>query len=350
MSSKFIYVLVVDDSNMFREILRKIIEAQPDLAVIGFGKNGQEAIQKTRNLKPDVIIMDVRMPVMDGIEAVEHIMDAHPTPILICSASVSDKDVDIAMKAIKMGALDVIEKPNCFAPNLMSQFSSTLAEKIRFLSQIKVLRHRAKSRPPRSDHFAERFLSPGVKAIGLGASTGGPRAISHLLSCLDSSFPACILLVQHISKNFCDGFVKWLATETTMRVRTARKGMEIEKGLVLVAPAGKHMVLRTQCVDLLDSPPINGCCPSVDILFKSIAKWQEDKAVGILLTGMGKDGAEGARAIVDMNGHVIVQNEETSTVFGMPKAAIEINAASSVLPLSEIPGALLRLLTGCPPT
>jgi len=347
MSSKLIYILVVDDSKMFRELLRGALESQADLAVVGLAKDGLEALDKTRSLKPDVIVMDVRMPVMDGLEAVERIMSSHPTPILICSASVSDEDVDVAMTAIKLGALDVIEKPRSFAAESIHQFSEVLVEKVRLLSQIKVLRHKPRPRPYQ-DRRRIALTPSSITAVGMGASTGGPRAITHLLSALRPNFPGCILLVQHISQSFCDGFVKWLDSETPLRVQTAGDGMELEAGLVIVAPAGKHMVLRADRVHLQENPPVNGCCPSVDVLFRSIAKWQEDRAVGVILTGMGRDGAQGARSIVDMNGYVIAQNEETCTVFGMPRAAIELNATTSVLPLNEISGTLLRLLSGQP--
>lgn len=337
-------MLLVDDSKMFRELVKGMVEKEPDLAVVGEAANGQEAILKTQSLKPDLIVMDVRMPVMDGLEAVERIMDLCPKPILICSATLEDMDVDIAMTAMKLGALDVIEKPKGFSPKILDQFKESLLEKIRLMSQMAVFRHPARpSRPARE--AAPRILTPSqVQVVAVGASTGGPKALSVLLSHLDAGFPACILLVQHLSKSFAEGFVKWLGSETPLRVKQAEEGDVLERGLVLVGPPGVHMVLKRDTIQLLPGPPVNACCPAIDLLFESVAKWQEDRAIAVLLTGMGRDGAEGSLAIKRRNGQVIVQNEDTCVIFGMPKAAIELNAATSVMPIEEIPYALTRLL------
>ena len=337
------YVLVVDDSKMFRELIKGMVEKEPSLAVVGEAVNGQDAVLRTQSLKPDVVVMDVRMPVMDGLEAVERIMDLCPTPILICSATLNDQDVDVAMTAMKLGAVDVIEKPAGFSEENLACFRTTLLDKIRLISHLSVLRHRSVPRLTGTKGVKDRVhFQDAVQAVGVGTSTGGPKALSVFLAGLAPSFPACILLVQHLTKGFSEGFVKWLASETPLEVRQATDGARLEKGLILVAPAGCHMVLNRDAVQLVSGEPVNGCCPAVDVLFDSLAKWQEDRAIAVILTGMGRDGAQGALAIKRRNGYVIAQNEETSIIFGMPKAAIELNAVTSVLPIEEIAAALSR--------
>jgi two-component system, chemotaxis family, protein-glutamate methylesterase/glutaminase len=336
-----INVLIVDDSVVARTVLKDIFHPVSDITVIGEAVNGREAVEKTRLLMPDLVIMDLLMPVMDGIAAIEEIMATCAVPILVLSSTLEDREVDSAFIAIKKGALDVMGKPGGTGFARTGEFEARLVDKVRLLSRIKVIHHPI-SRPVADvGKKLREGRPPGRTILAIGASTGGPRAVMNIIRALPADFIGTVFVVQHIAPGFARGFAKWLDTECSMRVRVAEDGDEIRGGEALVAPTDVHLILENGRVRLVDSPPVNSCRPSIDVFFNSVAEAEGERVVGILLTGMGKDGATGLLKIKEKGGLTIAQNEESSVVFGMPKAAISLGAAERVLPLAGIPEAVM---------
>lgn len=337
-----IRVLVVDDSALARKFITDIFQQEPDIEVAGEAADGRQAVELTRLLRPDLVVTDIIMPVMDGLEAIEAIMAETPTPILVFTASLSERDVNLAFEAIRRGALDVMEKPEEFCLREGNGYVQQLIEKVRLLSRIRVIRHR----PLRKQAVVPRKL-PLVEGerhiLAIGASTGGPKAVMSILKQLPADFRGSVLVVQHIARGFTKGFVTWLDRECAIKVKLAEQGDTLRGKEVLVAPNDFHMEVKNGEIQLVDSAPVNCCCPSIDVLFKSLAREQAKQTVAVLLTGMGRDGAVGLRDIKLHGGLAIVQDEESSVVFGMPKAAIALGAADKVLPLATMPAAIMEL-------
>ena len=345
-----IKVLIVDDSRVVREVLKDALKGS-EIEVIGEAADGKQAIDLTRDLKPDLITMDVVMPVMDGLTAVEQIMAYYPTPILVFASSLNRKDVNIAFEAIQLGALDVMEKPENLSMDGMKSLQDTIIHKIRLLSNIKVIRHikgRRKDRiitvPPTIEkpHIAERK----IKVVAIGASTGGPKAVMSVFKRLPADLPTGVLLVQHIGANFTQGFVEWLDRESQIKVKVAEEGEKIKPGTVFVGPGEHHLEAEGDHLKLTDGPMVNNCRPSVDVLFSSVAKHFGEHSLAVLLTGMGRDGADGMAAIKKQKGITIAQDESSSVIFGMPRAAIELGAANKVVPLNDIPNEIIKFTGG----
>jgi two-component system chemotaxis response regulator CheB len=337
-----IKILLADDSLLVRTVLRDALATVDDMTIIGEATNGADAVTMAANLKPDLIIMDILMPVMGGLEATEAIMARNPTPILILSATLEEHDVKLAFTAIKKGALDVMGKP-AGVNHGHHEFIERLVEKIRLLSRIRVIHHINRPRP--------YHCSPGKKLGGdrsilaIGASTGGPKAVMSIVRALPADFKASVFIVQHISSGFARGFAQWLDLECALPVRLAQSGQTPRVGEVLVAPTDSQMIMENDNLVLLDSPPVNCCKPSIDVFFTSLAENKGAQTVGVLLTGMGKDGAQGLALLRESGSATIVQDEKSCAVFGMPKAAIALNAADEILPLSEIPAAITRIFS-----
>jgi len=392
-----IKLLIADDSPLVREVLRDVFQ-DTSISVIGEATNGEEAVKLTKELGPDIITMDVMMPVMDGLTAVEEIMAFTPTPILVFTSVPSTKDRDIPFEAIRRGALDVMEKPKDVLQANLPEFQDELINKIRLLSNIKVISHlKGRRRKPTSNDNISSLTLPGSatksvakstprqapkptrapqtesdialehiatpepttkttstpspqvnsvsddKLLAIGASTGGPRAVMQILTELPHDYPAGIVLVQHIGAGFSTGFAEWLNKESKLTVQEASGGETIKPGLVLVAPGNSHMEIEGSKVVLTQNPPVNSCRPSADILLSSAAQCYGNKVLGLILTGMGKDGAVGMAAIKKAGGQTIAQDEETSIIFGMPKAAIDLGVIDYVLPISDISRRLIKL-------
>lgn len=340
-----IKILLADDSSVVRTILKDIFLAATDIAVIGEAANGREAVDKTRLLKPDLVVMDLLMPVMDGIAAIEEIMAACPVPILVLSGTLEDREVNYAFTAIKKGALDVMGKPGGFGFARTEEFDQRLIEKVRLLSRIKVITHPLHR--PQVDQVRKIGVGHGVPhtVLAIGASTGGPRAVMTIIRSLPADFHGAIFIVQHIAQGFARGFAKWLDSESSISVRVAEEGDEMRKGVALVAPNDCHMIIEKGKVKLIDAPPVNCCRPSIDVFFNSLAEDQGGAVLGVLLTGMGRDGAQGLLRIRECSGMTIAQDEQTSVVFGMPKAAIGMDAVDHVLPLTGMPDVIIRSFT-----
>lgn len=371
-----IKVLIADDSAVVREILKDMMEDESDLEVVGEAKNGKEAVELAGKIKPDIITMDVIMPVMNGLEAVEEIMAFSPTPILVFSSVLDDKEMDVAFHAIARGALDVMEKPKVADGDQFERIRLDLLNKLRMLSRIHVIPHlKGKKRRPRKKEDIEKAKEAPVrepppppvtggpvldvseyvklpperlvkrKLVAVGASTGGPKALVQIFRRIPEGFPLPILTVQHIAPSFAPGLVSWLDRSSQLRVVLAEEKIEPAPGTVYVASTGSHMVYSNGKIMFTDSDPVNSCRPSVDVLFDSVAEFAGDTSVGVLLTGMGRDGARGLKAIRDKRGRTMIQDEATSVIFGMPRAAMEMGAAEEILPLGEIPEAIMKAIT-----
>ena len=334
-----IRVLIVDDSGLIREILKKMLETDPLIQVVGMAENGERAIELVQKLKPDVVTMDINMPVMDGFRATEHIMAYCPTPILILSFILDKEGIYTTFNALAAGAVDVMEKPSGLESKVWNKLGDVLVQKVKLVSKVKVITHvKGRIRKVLKHKESVSLSSPNkYEIIGIGASTGGPSVVMQILKNIPSDYDLGILVVQHMAEGFIDGFGKWLGDACKVKVKLAQEGEKIEKGQVLIAPDGFHTIVRNRTsVGLISGNPVNSVKPSVDILFNSIADVYGESAVGILLTGMGADGAVGLKHIKDKGGITIAQSENSCTVFGMPKAAVEKGAVSELLSVEDI--------------
>ena len=343
-----IRVLIVDDSPSIRLGLRGLLESDPELNVVGEARSGEEAITLASNLRPDVITMDIVMPGMGGYEAIRRIMAESPCPIVVVTGIDSPRILEVSMKALEFGALTVLNKPNLLGPT--AEEAGYIAHQVKIMSQVKVVRRTIslQSPPSMSSNYAppaspletnHPFFSRvwrGPVPIAIGASTGGPPALQTVLGRLPSPFPCPILIVQHMSRGFLPGLARWLETVTPFHCTVGQQGEIIRPGVVYLAPDDSHMTVRGNTIWLNASPPMGGHRPSVDALFESMARNCGANAIGVLLTGMGRDGAIGLKAMCRAGAYTIAQDESTSVVFGMPGAAVEIEAADEVLGLPVI--------------
>lgn len=350
---KSVNILVVDDSQLVRNILREIFQSDPDLHVIGEAVNGKEAVRMTRDLKPDIITMDIQMPEMDGFEATEQIMAYTPTPILVFSSAIDKSEQYTSYKAISLGALDNMSKPDITQEGF-DLIAETLVKKVKMLSNIKVIPHiRAKLKSTGLEPKAEEKKFTGKKVVpenlkfrlvAVGASTGGPQALAKICSALPHGFPVGIVIVQHISRGFIDSFVEWLGTQTSLKVKVAEHGESVNGGTIYFAPDDVQMEVTAKNTILLDKdlPRWGEFKPSVNQLFKSVGKNLGDRALGVILTGMGEDGVRGMEEMYRSGSYTIAQDRETSLIFGMPRAAIESRCIHTVLPLDKIANEIMR--------
>lgn len=328
-------VLVADDSELFRALLSQLIGEEPGFEVVAVAGDGDAAAALARQLKPDVITMDLSMPDADGFSGIARIMAETPTPILVLTANRAEV---VGFQALSLGALDIVEKPGAGAD--LEDFGAGLRSRLRLLSGVKVIRHLRGLRGRRS---APPGRAGRADLVVVGASLGGPRALATLLRGLPAAFPAPIAIVQHIADGFTEGLAGWLQQECALEVREARDGDLLLPGRVLLAPSGAHLTVIEGGVRLSDAAPVDTFKPSVTPLFTTTARAYGGRACGVLLTGMGRDGAEGLKVMKEAGATTLVQDEATSAVFGMPKAAIDLGAVDRVLPLDEIPRALVEL-------
>lgn len=330
-----IRVLVADDSELFRELLARVIGSDPGFEVVAVAADGNEAASHARSLKPDVITMDLNMPDADGFSGIARIMADTPTPILVLTAN---REETVGFRALSLGALDLLEKPQ--ATTDLDDYGRLLRSRLRLLAGVKVIRH---VRGLRERVAAAPRRAGRAEVVVVGASLGGPRALAALLRGLPPGFRAPIAIVQHIADGFTEGLASWLATETRLDVHEARDGEPFAPGSVALAPTGRHLVVGDGVLRHSDAPPVDTFKPSVTPLLLSAARAYGPRVCGVILTGMGRDGAEGLKAIHDAGGPTLVQDEASSAVFGMPRAAIELGAVDRVLPLDEIPRALAEI-------
>jgi two-component system chemotaxis response regulator CheB len=345
-----IRVVVADDSVTSRELLVSLLESDPGFRVVGQARDGREAVDLTRQLRPDLVTMDISMPRMDGFEATRQIMIDTPTPIVVVSGTVDSADVAASMQAIRAGALSALGKPpGPSAPDFEPSRARFLAT-LRALASVKVVGHRLRafqrpsSPPPAPSHGLINGRAIAT-VVALAASTGGPAALRSVLDALPYGFPAPILVVQHLSPGFLPGFVAWLNMSCRLRVKIAEEGDRIERGHVYIAPEDRHLsVTPTLTVRTLTSPPVDGFRPSASVLFDGVAHAYGRHAATAILTGMGRDGVDGLRRIREMGGRIIAQDEQTCSVFGMPAAAIDAGLVDYVLPISQVAAKLVEMV------
>lgn len=339
-----IRVLVVDDSLVAREMISHILNKSPDIEVVGVAANGRDAVLQTARLRPDFITMDIMMPIMDGFEATEQIMAYYPTPILVLSATIETAGLG-AFRALAAGALDILEKPGMKEDwSNLPNIAQELINKVRMLSSAKVIMH-PKGRLERKYTFDSHISAAEFKVVAIGCSTGGPGALSKILPGIDPRAHAGIVIAQHISQGFVKGLVKWLDEVSTIRVKEAEDGEAVRAGVALVSPVSRYMKLvEGGMVKLVDSFK-GGLSPSADVLLSSAAEVFGPRAIGVILTGMGSDGAVGLSKIRESGGITIAQDESTSIVYGMPRVAVENGAAERVLPLGSIANEIMNIVS-----
>jgi two-component system chemotaxis response regulator CheB len=352
---KKIKVLLVDDSAVVRQVLQAILDQEPDIQVIGAASDPIFALDKLSKEWPDVIVLDVEMPRMDGITFLKKIMSEHPTPVVICS-SLTEKGAETTMQALAAGAVDIITKPQIGLKKFLQESSHELVHAVRAAAQANVKRvSRVAAVPlpvaaklnadvilPAADGHAMAQTTERIVAIG--TSTGGTQALEAVLTALPRVSPG-IVIVQHMPEKFTASFADRLNGLCQIEVREAKNNDRVIPGLALIAPGGRHMMLKRSGayyhVEVIDGPLVNRHRPSVDVLFRSVAKFAGKNATGIIMTGMGDDGARGLKEMLDAGAHTVAQDEASCVVFGMPKEAIKLGAAKKVLPLNEMHLAIL---------
>lgn len=332
-------VLVVEDSDTVSRLLVNLLNADPHITVVDVARNGQEAVELVRKHRPDLVTMDINLPVMDGFEATKQIMAYCPTPILILSARAFQGGRDKVFQAVSYGALDVVEKTPY---GVGAEGARELIEKVKSLARVKVIHHPlATLQHPLT--MTPKGAPTGQGIVAIGASTGGPLAIFDVLRRLPADFPRSVVVVLHIAQGFTDGFVEWVQSACALRVKVGEEREPLKPGVVYVAPDSRHMrVIKPGLIQLTEAPPVGGHRPSVTVLFESVAESHGQDAIGVLLTGMGRDGATGLRMMKDHGARTIAQDEHTSIIFGMPKAAIDLGAADRILPLPVIAETLVQ--------
>ncbi|QHE95854.1 chemotaxis response regulator protein-glutamate methylesterase [Pseudomonas cannabina pv. alisalensis] len=357
MPNKKICVLLVDDSAVVRQVLVAILNDTPDMHVMGAASDPIFAMSKLAQEWPDVIVLDVEMPRMDGITFLKKIMSERPTPVVICS-SLTQKGAETSLQALSAGAVEIITKPTTGLKNFLIESAAELVSAIRAAanSNVKNLGKRtaAPVLNPASKLTADAILPAASghamthtteRIVAIGTSTGGTQALEAVLTALPRVCPGMVI-VQHMPEKFTASFAERLNSLSQIEVREAKNNDRILPGLALIAPGGKHMMVTRSGayyhVQVIDGPLVNRHRPSVDVLFRSVAKFAGKNATGIIMTGMGDDGARGLKEMLDAGSSTVAQDEASCVVFGMPKEAIKLNAAQRIIPLQEIHQVILH--------
>jgi two-component system chemotaxis response regulator CheB len=354
-----IRVLVADDSATSRALLVGLFAAESDFHVVGEAKNGQEAVDMAERLGPDLITMDVQMPIMDGLEATKQIMVRSPRPIIIVSSTAREHEVKLSLEATRAGALMVLPKPEGPASAGFASDRRQIVSMARAMSQVKVVRRHgaaasiAARMPPSRTPMSTPTIRPqqgAIRLIAIAASTGGPAAIQTILAELPRSFPVPILIVQHIARGFTTGLAHWLAGDSALDVRVAELNELALPGAVYIAPDDRHIGCRIDGAGAIrivldNAPPVGAFRPSASYLFRSVAESLGPNALSVILTGMGDDGIAGLRAAKDAGGKVIAQDEASSVIYGMPREAARAGVVDAVVALNSIARRLMELTT-----
>lgn len=336
----FIKALVIDDSSFMRKAITHILESDKGIKVLDTASNGEEAVRKVKDLHPDVVLLDIEMPLMDGLTALSHIMAECPTPVLILSG-LDKRHPPIILKSLRHGAVDYIAKPSGVISYDIDKLRDELIAKTHIVSTARV-----KSMPlniPKESFVIHRSKTAFLKKIVvIGASTGGPKAIAAVLSEIPYYISASILVVQHMTDDFIPFFAEQLKWESPLEISVAMDGEPVSPGRVLIAPGGRNTTVSKDKKIVLEREPSR--IPSIDHAMKSVAAVYGKEALGVLLTGVGSDGAHGLKAIKEAGGSAIVEDESTCVIFGMPKAAIELGCVDEIVPLHLIAETILRMI------
>lgn len=344
-------VLVVDDSKVLRMLLVHLLNSDPEIHVVGDVGNGEEALAFVQRQRPDVILMDIHMPRLDGFETTRRIMESHPVPIVICSATSDPRSVEITFRLMEVGAVACVEKPVAREHAEFEPLVDNLLRTVKAMAEVRVVRrwvrtpaHGTRSLKGDAARGSPRAVT-AIARIGIGASTGGPPALQAILGALPAEFPVPILVVQHIAAGFLPGLADWLSRTTALQVQIGANGAMPLPGHVYLAPDDFQMgVDHRGAIALTKELPENGLRPSVSYLFRTLAQHFGSRAVGVLLTGMGIDGASELKVLRERGGVTIAQDEATSVVYGMPKEAVRLEAAARVLAPDAIARELVALV------
>ncbi|GEP10155.1 chemotaxis-specific protein-glutamate methyltransferase CheB [Methylobacterium gnaphalii] len=343
--------MLVEDSLVVRTLLTHIVARDPRLMLAAAVASGEEALAAIDTVRPDVISMDIRLPGIDGLETTRRIMAERPTPIVVVADAVEDSSLKISMNALRAGALSVVEKPVATTNDSYESVAGEICTQLRIMAAVPVIRRRpiGSGWPARAADVAARgSVLPSLEArpnvLAIAASTGGPPALAKVLGALPADFPLPVLLVQHMGAAFMEGFASWLDGVVTLPVSIARDGERIAPSHIYVAPGDKHLELAAgRALRVTDSAPVGGQRPAATVLFRSVARQAGVRGLGILLTGMGEDGALGLLDMRRAGAPTIAEHESTAVVYGMPAAAVRLSAAGNVLALDEIAPQILRL-------
>lgn len=347
-----IKVLLVEDSPIALEILGRILGSSSEIKVVGKAHNGKEALELIPTSQPAVVCTDLHMKEMDGLAFTQHLMATNPRPILVISNSVRKENTQTIFQLLQAGAVDVFPKPNTGLASDYEQVKRDLIGKIKLLAGVTVFTRRQPTLNNLNNSTASVLhsstagqfinITSSIKIITIGASTGGPQALHKILAQLPANFPLPVICTQHISEGFLQGLIDWLGSECKLKVKIAQHGESPHPGIVYFAPERSHLELDTMGrFNYSLFSPVDGHCPSITVVFKSVAKFYGRGCAGVLLTGMGKDGAAGMQAIATAGGMTIAQDEKSSVIFGMPKEAIALGAVGQILPIHEIAPFLL---------
>jgi two-component system chemotaxis response regulator CheB len=349
-------VLIVDDSALVRGLMKEIINGAPDLEVVGAAPDPIAAREMIRSLNPDVLTLDVEMPRMDGLEFLERIMKLRPMPVVMVS-TLTEKGAEVTMKSLELGAIDFVAKPKVGIAQGMNECAQDIREKIRVASKAKINRRKAPPASAGATESSPQFSAPTSrsllasrgteKIVAIGSSTGGTEAVREVLTRLPADFPA-VVITQHMPPGFTKSFAMRLDAMCKIRVKEAEDGERILPGHAYIAPGGRHLAIAKSganyVVALSDDEPVNRHKPSVEVLFKSVAKYAGGNALGVMLTGMGKDGAAAMLEMKQQGAFNVAQDEATSVVFGMPREAIAAGGVAETLPVYDIAGCLMNKL------
>jgi two-component system chemotaxis response regulator CheB len=342
-----IKVLIIDDSALIRGVLREIINNQPDLEVVGQAPDPITARELIKQLNPDVLTLDVEMPRMNGLEFLEKLMRLRPMPVLMVS-TLTEKGNEVTLKALELGAVDFITKPNIGISEGLTELSNEIGDKIRAAARARIRRHGLNAATvDRPQPLSGHFLHTTEKIVFVGSSTGGTEALKEFLTRMPATSPA-VLITQHMPEAFTCSFAQRLDGLSAMTVKEAEHNERVVPGHAYIAPGHSHLLVKKSgayyYTELSQADPVNRHRPSVDVLFNSAAQVAGPNAVGVIMTGMGKDGAQGMLAMRQAGAYTIAQNEASCVVFGMPKAAIDIGAAVEVSTIHDIAGRVLDRL------
>lgn len=347
---QLVRVLVVEDSPAVQELLTGILHSEPGIAVVGVSASGEEALDAVKRLKPDVITMDIHLPKMSGFDATRRIMESCPTPVVIVSGSARTGEASTLARATDAGALAVVSTP---AGRHSMEHAGELVRAVKLMSEVKVLtrwKHPLVSKAAQQSASAiqreQRFSADEFRVLAIGASTGGPMVLQTILSRFPANFPIPVLVVQHVAQGFIQWFADWLAQACSVRIQVATDGERIAPGHVYLAPDGAHMTVdNAGKLSLQRQDSENGICPSISHLFHSVANAFGRNAIGVLLTGMGKDGAKELKLMKDEGAVTMVQDKQSSVVNGMPGEALSLGAANYVLSPEQIAEAVIGLVS-----